>query len=67
MSDEGTATVEASLRVGTGFGQDERGPIVDGWASLDARLRPFASGRVEPDFTDTVGASRPDNPARESS
>jgi len=41
MSDEGTATVEASLRLGNGFGQDERGLIVEGWASLDARLRSF--------------------------
>ena len=47
MSDEGTATVEASLRFGNGFGQDERGPIVEGWAGLDARLRSFDAGTVE--------------------
>ncbi len=47
MSDEGTATVETSLRLGNGFGQDERGPIVEGWASLDARLRSFDAGTVD--------------------
>lgn len=47
MNDEGTATVEASLRLGNGFTPDERGPIVEGWASLDARLRSFAAGTVE--------------------
>ncbi|MCZ7537119.1 MAG: HPF/RaiA family ribosome-associated protein [Acidimicrobiia bacterium] len=47
MSDEGTATVESSLRLGNGFDQDERGPIVEGWASLDSRLRSFDSGTVE--------------------
>jgi ribosome-associated translation inhibitor RaiA len=47
MSNEGTATVEASLRLGNGFGQEERGPIVEGWASLDARLRSFDAGTVE--------------------
>jgi len=39
--------VEASLRVGNGFGQDERAPIVAGWASLDARLRSFDAGTVD--------------------
>lgn len=47
MSDKGTATVEGSLRVGNGFGQEERGPIVEGWASLDARLRSFDAGTVD--------------------
>jgi ribosome-associated translation inhibitor RaiA len=47
MTDEGTATVEASLRFGSGFGQDERGPIIEGWGSLDARLRSFDAGTVE--------------------
>jgi ribosome-associated translation inhibitor RaiA len=47
MSDEGTATVETSLRLGNGFAQDERGPIVEGWASLDARLRSFDAGSVD--------------------
>jgi len=47
MSDEGTATVDTSLRLGNGFGQDERGPIVEGWASLDARLRSFDAGTVD--------------------
>ena len=47
MSDEGTATVDASLRLGNGFSQDERRPIVEGWASLDARLRSFDAGTVD--------------------
>jgi len=47
MSNEHAATVDASLRLGKGFGQDERGSIVEGWASLDARLRSFASGTVD--------------------
>jgi ribosome-associated translation inhibitor RaiA len=47
MSDRGVATVEASLRLGNGFGEEERRPIVEGWASLDARLRSFDAGTVE--------------------
>ncbi len=47
MSDEGTATVNTSLRLGKGFVQDERGPIVEAWASLDARLRSFDAGTVD--------------------
>ncbi len=47
MSDEGTATVEESLRLGNGFSEDERGPIVEGWTSLDSRLRSFGAGTVE--------------------
>ena len=47
MSDEGTATVDASLRLGNGFSQDERRPIVEGWACLDARLRSFDAGTVD--------------------
>ena len=47
MSDDSTATVEASLRLGNGFAQDERGPIVEGWASLDTRLQSFDAGTVE--------------------
>jgi ribosome-associated translation inhibitor RaiA len=47
MSDEGTATVETSLRLGNGFAQDERGPIVEGWESLDTRLRSFDAGTVD--------------------
>jgi ribosome-associated translation inhibitor RaiA len=47
MSDDGTAKVETSLRLGNGFTQDERGPIVEGWASLDARLRSFDAGTVD--------------------
>lgn len=47
MSDESTATVASSLRLGNGFGQDERDAIIDGWGSLDARLRSFDAGTVE--------------------
>ena len=47
MNDEGTATVETSLRLGSGFDQDERGPIVEGWERLDARLRSFDAGTVD--------------------
>ena len=39
--------VDASLRLGNGFSQDERRPIVEGWASLDARLRSFDAGTVD--------------------
>lgn len=47
MTDEGVATVEASLRLGNGLGRDERAPIVAGWSSLDRRLRSFRAGTVE--------------------
>ncbi len=47
MNREGTATVEGGLRLGSGFGQDERGPIVEGWERLDARLRSFDAGTVD--------------------
>ncbi len=47
MTDDGVATVEGSLRLGSGFGQNERAPIVAGWSSLDARLRSFRAGTVE--------------------
>ena len=47
MSDEDAATVEESLRLGNGFSQDERGPIVEGWGSLDSRLRSFDAGTVD--------------------
>lgn len=47
MGDQSTATVEEALRLGIGFGEDERGPIVDGWAKLDERLRSFDAGTVE--------------------
>jgi ribosome-associated translation inhibitor RaiA len=47
MSDQSTATVEASLRLGNGFTPDERAGIVDGWSSLDARLRSFDAGSVD--------------------
>jgi ribosome-associated translation inhibitor RaiA len=47
MNDETVATVEESLRLGSGFGQNERPEIVEGWASLDARLRSFSAGTVE--------------------
>lgn len=47
MSDQGTATVDDALRLGSGFGEDERGSIVDGWASLGERLRSFDAGTVD--------------------
>ncbi len=47
MNDNGVATVEESLRLGSGFGQHERARIVDAWGSLDARLRSFPAGTVE--------------------
>ena len=47
MTDKSTATVEASLRLGSGFDQDERDQIVDGWVSLDTRLRSFDAGSVD--------------------
>jgi ribosome-associated translation inhibitor RaiA len=46
-TDESTATVASSLRLGSGFSQDERDQIVDGWTSLDSRLRSFGAGSVE--------------------
>lgn len=47
MNDEDVATVEESLRLGNGFEQHERAQIVEGWSSLDARLRSFKAGSVE--------------------
>lgn len=47
MTDDGVATVEESLRLGSGFGQHERAQIVAGWASLDSRLRSFRAGSVD--------------------
>jgi hypothetical protein len=47
MTDHSTATVDEALRLGSGFGADERSAIVDGWARLDERLRSFNSGAVE--------------------
>lgn len=47
MNDDGVATVEESLRLGSGFGQHERAQIVEGWTGLDARLRSFGAGTVE--------------------
>jgi ribosome-associated translation inhibitor RaiA len=47
MNEEDVATVEAALRLGSGFGPHERAQIVEGWTSLDARLRSFGAGTVE--------------------
>jgi ribosome-associated translation inhibitor RaiA len=47
MNDDVVATVEESLRLGSGFGPHERAQIVEAWASLDARLRSFRVGTVE--------------------
>jgi ribosome-associated translation inhibitor RaiA len=47
MADEDVATVQESLRLGSGFEQHERAQIVEGWTSLDARLRSFSAGTVE--------------------
>lgn len=41
------ATVESSLRLGTGFDAEERGPIVAGWDRLTSRLASFPNGTVE--------------------
>ncbi len=41
------ATVESSLRLGSGFAAEERDRIVAGWASLTSRLESFPQGTVE--------------------
>jgi ribosome-associated translation inhibitor RaiA len=41
------ATVESSLRLGSGFDADERDGIVAGWGRLTSRLGSFPSGAVE--------------------
>jgi ribosome-associated translation inhibitor RaiA len=41
------ATVESSLRLGSGFAAEERDRIVDGWSSLTSRLETFPQGTVE--------------------
>ncbi|MDH3683638.1 MAG: HPF/RaiA family ribosome-associated protein [Acidimicrobiia bacterium] len=41
------ATVESSLRLGSGFAAEERDGIVAGWASLTSRLESFPLGTVE--------------------
>jgi ribosome-associated translation inhibitor RaiA len=46
-----TATVDASLRLGSGVQADERAEIVEHWGSLDARLRSFPAGAVELQLT----------------
>ncbi len=53
MSNDVTATVEGSVRLGNGFAQNERGPFVEGWASLDARLRSIDAGTVEMELSVT--------------
>lgn len=47
MKNHTTATVDEALRLGNGFGADERTAIVDMWASLDERLLSFDRGTVE--------------------
>lgn len=42
-----TATVESSLRLGSGFAANERDHIVASWASLSNRLESFPQGTVE--------------------
>ena len=46
-----TATVESSLRLGSGFDADEREHIVAGWSGLSARLRSYPSGSIELDLS----------------
>ena len=41
------ATVESSLRLGSGFNADERDRIVAGWGRLTSRLGSFPNGAVE--------------------
>lgn len=41
------ATVESSLRLGSGFEIEERDSIVAGWAPLTSRLASFPDGTVE--------------------
>ncbi len=47
MKNQTAATVDEALRLGNGFGADERTAIVHGWASLDERLLSFDGGTVE--------------------
>ncbi len=44
---ENPATVESSLKLGSGFGADEREDIVAGWDRLTSRLASFPDGTVE--------------------
>jgi ribosome-associated translation inhibitor RaiA len=46
-----TASVDISLRVGGGVRPDERPGIVDGFSSLDSRLRSFRSDAVDLELT----------------
>ena len=41
------ATVESSLRLGSGFDAEERDRIVAGWGRLTSRLGSFPNGTVE--------------------
>lgn len=41
------ATVEASLRLGSGIAASERGQVVERFAALDSRLRSYPAGDVE--------------------
>lgn len=48
MSEHGDrASVESSLRLGSGFDAGERDHIVAGWSSLTSRLGSFPQGTVE--------------------
>ncbi len=42
-----SASVESSLRLGSGFDADERDRIVAGWGNLTGRLASFRQGTVE--------------------
>lgn len=44
---DGSASVDAQLRVGAGFTEDERPGIVRRFEGLDARLARFAAGDVD--------------------
>lgn len=41
------ATVEASLRLGSGLAASERDEVLERFAALDARLRSYPAGEVE--------------------
>lgn len=47
MNNDGTATLDAALRLGHGFDEAERTAIVEGWATLDEHLRSYDEGTVE--------------------
>jgi ribosome-associated translation inhibitor RaiA len=45
--DDDRATVDSSLRLGSGFDADERAGVVAGWGSLTSRLGSFPRDTVE--------------------